>query len=236
MLPKIPVANYTLSTKVNKSDFKFKYTPYTVAHESIIAMAKEGTKEEQMDAIKQVLEYCITEDISTIPMSILELLFIYIHGKSVGEIINLKYRCNHLDDGVPCEGVIEFELNYMDFDMQSDPDFKDVFELGGGIGIKFKLPTIEMVDTVNSEMSVDTMNNILVSCVDSIFSGQEVYSDNSKEELSAFLETITPIMKIEIFKDFVLKLPHIHFSVDITCPKCNTTHKIQFNSLTELFK
>ena len=60
-------------------------------------------------------------DIDKLPVVDVEYYFINLRGKSVGEVVESRYRCNNEVDGKTCNNIMEQEINLLDIKVeQSD--------------------------------------------------------------------------------------------------------------------
>ena len=83
-------------------DKKIKFRPYTNREQKILLIAKEeglDDRERVLEAVIQVLNNCIVDNIDVMSLSTFDIedLFIRIRAKSVGEIITIKRSYNYED-------------------------------------------------------------------------------------------------------------------------------------------
>ena len=96
MLPKIDVPIYNVKLLSDGKDVKFR--PFTVKEEKLFLMANESEDLITIvDTVKQVLNNCVLSDfdIDSLPLFDIEHLFLNIRARSIGEVVNLKYKCNN---------------------------------------------------------------------------------------------------------------------------------------------
>ena len=93
----LPKFNYPTTLIENPSNKK-KYTfrPMLVKDEKLLLMAKASeVTTDILSAIKQVVSNCVLDndlDVDTLPLYVLEYLFIKLRAFSVGDKINVSYR------------------------------------------------------------------------------------------------------------------------------------------------
>ena len=113
MLPKIDVPIYELDLPLSKKSVKFR--PFLVKEEKILLMAMESnTDDSSLLAIKQIITNCCLSDdinIESLPITDLEYFFLNLRARSVGEIVDLQYKCNNKvknenDEDVECGNEI----------------------------------------------------------------------------------------------------------------------------------
>ena len=116
MLPKIDVPTYELTLPL--SNKKVKYRPFLVKEQKNLLMAMEAKEAETINnVVKDILENCtLTEgiEIDKLPIIDVEYYFINLRAKSVGEVVNSRYRCNNEVDGKVCNNIMEVDVNLMD--------------------------------------------------------------------------------------------------------------------------
>jgi hypothetical protein len=97
MLPKLDVPMFELVLPLTKKKVKFR--PFLVKEEKILLMAMESEDANATSlAIKQIVNNCLISDnvdIETMPVLDLEYLFLNLRARSIGEVIDLQYKCNN---------------------------------------------------------------------------------------------------------------------------------------------
>ena len=75
---------------------KVKFRPFLVKEEKVLLVGKEGSANDQMNAMMQTLKNVVIsptnfnpEDLTTVDV---EYLFMHLRGKSVNNIVELKYK------------------------------------------------------------------------------------------------------------------------------------------------
>ncbi len=192
-LPIIEVPRYELT--LPSSDVQVQFRPFVVKEEKILLMAME-TKDnnEIVTATKDILKACTYEklDIESLPMFDIEYLLLQIRSKSVGEVANFKVICP--DDK---QTATDVELNLSTVQVQVDDDHsnKVVIDEERKLGLVLNYPSLGITKAgfdVNKE-NVETMFNVVASCIDHIYEGDKTYpaKDSTKKEL------------VEIFRRFI---------------------------------
>ena len=96
MLPKIDVPLYSITLPL--SNKKIKIRPFLVKEEKILLMAMESNDEESiLLAIKQIVNNCCVDkiDVDELPILDLEFIFLNLRARSIGEMVELEYKCNN---------------------------------------------------------------------------------------------------------------------------------------------
>src|SRR6056300_361782 len=91
-LPKIssPIYRATMPS----TGKELKYRPFTVKEEKLLLLAAQSDETAAtVDAIKQILENCIVDDVEVdkMPTFDVEYLFIQLRSKSIDNIMNLRF-------------------------------------------------------------------------------------------------------------------------------------------------
>ena len=94
-LPKLDVPTYEIELPVSKT--KIKYRPFLVKEQRNLLMAIESSESSTIQQnIKDILYNCtLTEDVNIekLPIIDVEYYFVNLRAKSVGEVVESRYRC-----------------------------------------------------------------------------------------------------------------------------------------------
>ena len=97
-LPKLDVPIYELELPLSKK--KIRYRPFLVKEQKNLLMAIESSDSNTVQqSVRDILNNCtVTEgiDIDKLPIIDIEYYFINLRAKSVGEVVESKYRCNNI--------------------------------------------------------------------------------------------------------------------------------------------
>ena len=109
-LPKLDVPTYEITLPVSKK--KIKYRPFLVKEQKNLLMAIESNESETIQQnVQDILYNCtITEDIDIqrLPIVDVEYYFLQLRAKSVGEVVETRYRCNNnVDLDKTCGNIME---------------------------------------------------------------------------------------------------------------------------------
>jgi len=236
-LPIIEVPRYELT--LPSSDVQVQFRPFVVKEEKILLMAME-TKDnnEIVTATKDILKACTYEklDIESLPMFDIEYLLLQIRSKSVGEVANFKVICP--DDK---QTATDVELNLSTVQVQVDDDHsnKVVIDEERKLGLVLNYPSLGITKAgfdVNKE-NVETMFNVVASCIDHIYEGDKTYpaKDSTKKELVEFLEGLSQQAFLKI-KKFFDTMPQLRHEVEVTNPKTGIKSTVTFKGLQDFFQ
>lgn len=243
-LPILPKATFIVKNKFIPTKGKLEMQPFSVGQEAILLTVKDSESEiEKFQAMKQILQECIlskTVDIGNFPTFVVELLFLRLREKSLGEIIDMGFRCKNLlpifsgsKETVECNSVIDIKVDLREIDIKTTDAHAQTVQISDKIGIKFKYPDLDSMGDGNALSEKD----LIINSIESIFDDVNVYpaEDHTREELVTFYDSMNMKQKKMVYEIFFGTMPHIHYEQTIECPKCGKTHLVEFNSLKDVF-
>lgn len=241
VLPKIDLPTYDI-TLVSCGVTKFR--PFTVREQKILMTALEsGEFDSAVGAIKQVISNCLLDKINVdeLPMIDLELLFLAIRSKSMGERLNLYFKCDQevptdtTGNTKPCGMLLEIDVNIDQLEPIKLPQRR--VELTPEIVVEMKFPSFALVNLLKKATNmIDAEFIVIGGCMDKFYKGNEVINVNDAkiEEVVGFLDNLTED-KYEKLASWVRNTPKVRKSVEKTCPKCSKHHKITLEGLSDFF-
>ena len=236
-LPIIENPRYELT--LPSTDVQVQFRPFVVKEEKILLMAME-TKDnnEIVNATKDILKACTFEklDIESLPMFDIEYLLLQIRSKSVGEVANFKVIC---PDDKQTAADVELDLSTVQVQVDDDHSNKVVIDEERKLGLVLNYPSLGITKAgfdVNKE-NVETMFNVVASCIDHIYEGDKTYpaKDSTKKELVEFLEGLSQKAFLKI-KKFFDTMPQLRHEVEVTNPKTGIVSKVTFRGLQDFFQ
>jgi hypothetical protein len=142
MLPKIDVPIYNVKLLSTGKNLRFR--PFTVKEEKLFLMANESEELVTIvDTIKQILNNCILDEfqIDSLPLFDIEYLFLNIRARSIGEVVNLKYKCNNdvlneeTKEETKCNNIVEINLNLLEIEPEKQKAHTTKIEITEKLGI-----------------------------------------------------------------------------------------------------
>ena len=201
-------------------------------------MAMESKKSADIvQAVKEIVEECTFNkiNISDMPMFDIEYIFLQIRSKSVGEVSKIRVLCP--DDG---KTYADCEVNLSEVEVQVGDDHTNKIELGNGMGIIMKYPTIDSFrESGIQDINASNMLEVIGGCILQIYEeeGKKVYDpkDQTKKELTDFIEQLTTeqFKHIQKFFDTMPKLKH---EITVKNPKTKKENKITLTGLNDFFE
>jgi hypothetical protein len=238
-LPKIDTPIYDLELPLSKKKIRFR--PFLVKEQKNLLMAMEsGDRESIEQNVKQVLNNCtVTEgiDIEKLPVIDIEYYFLQLRARSVGEVVENKYRCDNQVDGSPCGNVMETSLNLLDIKIEGVKENNDVIQLTDTISIKLKYPEFSVINKLSKLTNVsDIAFEMIADSVEYIFDGEQFYyaKETTTEELVEFIENLNQQQFAKI-EDFFANLPKLEKKIEMKCSRCGFEHRLDVEGLESFF-
>lgn len=237
-LPKISYPTFDVYLKsLNK---KVKFRPFLVKEEKLLLMAKEAQDlTSLLDTVKQIINNCCLEDIDVegLPLFDIELIFIFLRLKSVGETLELTYKCENVVESEPCGASMTFEVDLNEVKVEEPEEHTNKIMITDDIGVMLKYPSLRISSSMASQVdSIENIVDLIYEHLDYVFDDTSKYEAESitKEELYEFLGSIS-IEQLEPFKVFFSTLPYVKTEKDVTCGKCGYQHKIVVRGIDDFF-
>lgn len=231
-LPKLSIPLFELTLPVSNQDIK--YRPFLVKEEKILLVGKEGEYNQQLLAVRQLLQNVIVEpkgfDVDSLTMADMEYLFIQLRAKSVQNIVELKYRDK--EDGQ----IYKFNVDLEKLQPSFDPNHKHEIRLTDNLGVVLKDPTIGILSKVKipeGEIESDVAFAMIAACLDKVYDEENVYDDFTQKEAVEFLRDMELSM-FEKIKQFYDTMPKIVETLKYTNSK-GTERVIRLEGIKDFF-
>ena len=238
MLPKLEVPSYEIELPLSKQ--KLKYRPFLVKEQKILLMAMEGKEADTINkVVKDILMACtLTEnvDIDNLPIVDVEYYFINLRAKSVGEVVEARYRCNNLVDDKACNNIMEVNVDLTKIQVTKN-EIDSQIQLTDNIFVKMKYPEFGVVkDSLKYDNITDVTFNMIASSIEYIYDGEQYhYAKESKpEELVDWVEQLNQ-QQFSKIEEFYNNLPELKEKVEVTCSKCGFHHELEVEGLESFF-
>ena len=234
-LPKLTTPTYEL--EIPSTDEKIKYRPFLVKEEKILMMAMESKASSDItQAVKDIVSECTFNKvkIDDMPMFDVEYIFLNIRSKSVGEVSKLKLLCP--DDG---KTYADVEVNLNEVKVQVGDDHTNKIELGNGMGMIMKYPTIDSFkESGIKDINPNNMLEVISTCILQIYEeeGKKVYDtkDQTKKEVTDWIEQLNT-KQFKDVQNFFDTMPKLKHEITIKNPKTKKESKIMLNGLNDFF-
>jgi len=242
MLPKIDVPIYDLTLPLSKKNIKFR--PFLVKEEKILLMAVESQDENAITlAIKQILNNCcITElNVEDLPILDLEFFFLNLRARSIGELIELQYKCNNIipekeEDDKTCGNLVKLSFNALEVAPEVDSNHSNKIQLTDKLGLMMKYPSFTLSEKIKDMEEVEGIIKIIVDCIDFIYDEEAVYysKDVDEKEMIEFIDSLSreQFTKVQNFFDTIPKLKK---DLKFTCTKCKYEETLVLEGIQSFF-
>jgi hypothetical protein len=238
-LPKMDTPIYDLELPLSKKKIRFR--PFLVKEQKNLLMAMESGERESIEKnVKQVLNNCtVTEgiDIEKLPVIDIEYYFLQLRARSVGEVVENKYRCDNSVDEKVCGNIMETSLNLLDIKVSGVVEGNDVIQLNDTISIKLKYPEFSILSKLSNLTSVsDIAFEMIAESVEYIYDGDQFYYAKEVEikEIVEFIESLNQ-QQFGKIEDFFANLPKIEKKIEMKCSRCGFEHTLDVEGLESFF-
>lgn len=241
-LPSIPLTKRTwFCEELNQT---FSYRAWSLGEQSILLQAAttpdaeldaEG-KAARIDALRQVLSATVDADIDSLPLFVVEMLYIKVLSASNGEVVEANYGCTKVVEGEECKGVLAVEIPLEDIKIKTVEGHKDIIDLGAGYSLKMKYANLQSFD-VKPDKKLTTewvINNFAESVFDEDGEVWEMSDYGEKERLD-FIFGLGGNLQVAVINDFFMKVPTMFWKTESICPKCKTKYPITITTISQLF-
>jgi hypothetical protein len=237
-LPKIDTPVYELELPVSKKKIKFR--PFLVKEQRNLLMAMEANDADTIQQnIRQVLENCTISEINfdELPIIDVEYYFLNLRARSVGEVVQNKYRCNNEVENGECGNIMEVDVNVLDIKVEKDDTIKDEIKITDNIIVKLKYPSFSVLKrATNVESAADMALDMIAESIEYIYDGEQFYyaKESDPVELIEFVESLNQeqFSKLEMFFNH---LPKMKKNIEMTCSKCGFHHELEVQGLESFF-
>jgi hypothetical protein len=238
-LPKIDTPIYELDLPLSKKHIRFR--PFLVKEQRNLLMALEADDNESIEQnIKQILHNCtLTEniDIDKLPVTDVEYYFLNLRSKSVGEVVENKYRCNNEVDQKECGNIMNVDVNLQDIKVEMPENITDTISLSNNITVKLKYPEYSIVKEIKDTPDIGEFAiKMIANSIEYIHDGEQFYyaSEADPKELVDFIDSLNH-QQFAKLEEFFNNLPKLQKIVEFTCNKCGFEHKLELEGLNNFF-
>ena len=176
-------------------------------------------------------------DVDELPIVDVEYYFINLRAKSVGEIVESRYRCNNEVDGKLCGNIMEKNVDLTKIIVNMNDAIDRDIKLSDKLTIRMKYPEFSFVrESLEYDNINDLTFNMLAQCVEYIYDGEQFYygKETPIEEMVDFVENLSQ-ENFEKLENYFNNLPKLKETLDMTCNKCGFHHSIEVEGLESFF-
>lgn len=234
-LPINPTPTYSLVIPSTEQQVRFR--PFLVKEEKALLIAQQSEDENVMvDTLKEVIKGCLKDevDVNKLALFDIEYIFAQIRAKSIGEIVELTFKCDTCEDE---KAKVKMSFDLTNLKVEKDPEHSSTIELFDGVGIKMKYPSMSLLKKAREvKDGVSQIFDVVIDCIDFIFTADEMYyaKDQTKKELTEFLESLTSQQFVKVQR-FFETMPKMRQNVDYKCPVCGKEHHKYLEGMNSFF-
>lgn len=217
--------------------------PFVMKQYKALMIAKEGgdINQAMLNAVDMCIQGSANINAKELPIQDIEYLFIQLYMSSTGNtVIPAKYKCSHMvqktQDSEPeeCGTLVDVDIRLEDAYVPKS-ELNDTFMINKKVGIKMKMPTLDMMNKHDSK-TPDGMLNLVLDCVDYIFTDNEKYTPDELggEQFAAIMEQVTGKVMGEM-AEFVGNIPRPTLVIKCKCPVCGTEEEKVLSGIEDFF-
>jgi hypothetical protein len=227
-LPKLETPTYEL--KLPSTEEKIKYRPFLVKEYKILLTALDSDNQEVYSMVTELVDACTFNklNVKELPNFDIEYLFINIRAKSIGENTSLSLECTN------CENKINFDLDITKTEIKKHPDHTTKIFVTDDIGLEMRYPVFNEIAAIYENFNSDSVVELLCSCIKTVFTKEEQYTEYTKEELIDFVNSFSR-PQFEKLEQFFITMPKITQRVEQVCNKCGTNNEVNLEGLQNFF-
>jgi len=232
-LPQLAIPEYELTLPL--SGTKVSYRPFLVKEEKLLYLAMESQDQKEMiKAVKTIIKNCTNlkakvEDLATFEI---EYIFLRIRSKAVGEVSEFKIAA---PDDEEVKIPVTVPLEQVGVVIPDGHDKK--IQLDDEVGIVMKYPSLNVF--VNQNMSdgpdLDDIFELAASCIEQVYTKDEVYDTFSHAEAMEFLENLNSDQFQQVQK-FFETMPKLSYTLEVFNPKSKKKSEVVLEGLASFFE
>lgn len=236
----LPVLNKSVYTvKLKSTQETVEYTPYNVAQEKNLLLAKEsGDIKRITEQTMRLIHECIITpnvDVAKLTTFDIELLFLSLRCKSVGEGVKIYTECKNLECDYHGELPINLSNLHLTEKIKSKEEMDIVVSEDQGIGIRLRYPTSKDI-SLKGDNDFEKTFNLIASCITHIYTKEEIF-DCKAEGIDSVLEFIGNLYEdqFKVLTDWFDTIPAVELRDKYNCPKCDYVNDIKVSGLSNFF-
>ena len=225
------------SVIIPSSNTEMKFRPFVVKEQKALMLAQQSEDAEVMaDTLKTIIKDCIKGelDVETLAIFDLEYIFSQIRAKSVGEEVDISFRCGYCEDE---KAKVKITIDLTKLEVERNPEHTNKFELFDDVGVVMKYPSMKTLEAIQTNSDdIDAMFKIMASCVDYIYDSDEIHHghETSEEELIQFIENLTQDQFAKI-NSFFETMPSLTKHIEFNCPACGEKNTTILKGIDDFF-
>jgi hypothetical protein len=235
MLPIIATPKYDMI--VPSTGETITYRPYVVKEEKILLIALESEDDFAIEkAVMNIIKACVESSIKIDGLTSfdIEMIFITLRSKSVGEGIKLGLKCDEED----CNGSEEIQLDLDKIKISNLENKIDKhIKINDDISIDMRwLRANDKLTEAQRKTKTDSIIHSAAKAIETIYSGEEIFTikDTPHKEVVAFIESLSTDQFAQIL-EFMEASPTLTYDLSYKCKTCGHENERKLRGLTDFF-
>lgn len=229
-LPKLNTPTYELEQP--STGKMIKYRPFLVKEQKKLLITQQSDDAAAMqNSLAEIIIDCTFGEIDpyNVPIFDVELLFLRIRSKSVGEKVDLNLLCPD-DEETRVKKTIDLE----DINVIMKANHTNEIQVTDDIKMIMKYPTLGDISDISEEL--DDVFKMVQRCVVEIHHGDKVYNkvDISEKELTEFIDSFTND-QFESLSEFFDTMPKVQHVVKVTNPNTKKKGEVVIEGIDNFF-
>jgi len=227
-LPKLETPTYEIALpSTNKT---ITYRPFLVKEYKILLTALEADSGEINRIVTELVDACTFNklDMEELSNFDIELLFLNMRAKSVGEIANLNIKCQN------CDNTMDYELDVTKATIRRDERHNSRVKISEKIWLDMRYPKFQEMMDIYQNFNNDKIVELLCGCIKGVYTQDEYFDIFTQQELIEFVNGFSK-EQFEKIEEFFLTMPRVYQEINKVCDKCNHENKITLEGLQNFF-
>lgn len=210
-LPKL--SGSIFNTKLPSNGQKVDFRPMQAREDRMLLQLRAGDPkdDEILTTLAQVVQSCMVDqklNALSMPIVDVEWLFLHIRMKSISEVANVSY----IDNSDKRTYDFEIPLSKVNYEVS---DIKNLIDLGEGIAIQLKWPSVADTIAVADLAPVDVAHQLAIRSIDKVFDDSDVTEakDTPLEEMEEFVNSL-PIKNYQQVMDYLAAAPRLNYKIE----------------------
>lgn len=229
----------TYNVTIPSTEKTIHFRPFLVKEQKALLLAQQSEDPDVMvNTIKDIITSCVKEKIDVDDLAVfdLEFMFSQIRAKSVGETVDLIFRCGYCEDE---KAKVKISIDLTQLQVEKNSEHTTKIELFDDVGVVMKYPglrTLQALTQSTQPDEIDTVFELMASCIDYVFDSNQVYpaAEQTTEELVQFLENLTQDHFVKVQR-FFETMPQLKKEIKFKCPVCEKENKSVLSGLDDFF-
>lgn len=239
MIPKSELPTYEVKLPSNGKEVTIR--PFTVKEEKMLLMAIESNDDKEIiRSTKQIIANCVLTDgidIEKMPFFDVDYLFISLRAKSIGDTIEVRFKCNNEFEGKPCDNIFSARVDVANVVIK-DPKIDPKIRISNPVTVKMKYPSYSVMKNINdNDLILNKKIAMIIGSIAYIQDKERVLTpgkDINPTEMQEFVEGLTQ-EQFKKMEEFIDNFPSFVIETSAKCNKCGFDHRLEYSDYASFF-